>query len=141
MSSKFEISKGDIKSIREQLTPVEQVLLENIYNILLRKKELMKRVFENACVGKYKEVDESVQELKYIDQYNSTLDSLKEQFFEHASIPLLNKIINREVFKKEWGDNIQITPDVLREFRYSSEFKISHPKAEIAKKLGAKLIV
>lgn len=140
MSNKFEISKTDISSIKDNLTPVEQVLLENIYSILLRKKKLEKEIIENVGSSEYDKINAMVQELKYINQWDGTLAQMKDQFFEHATIKTLTIIIERKGFSTKWSSDVIISTDVLKEFRYSSEFKMNHPKAEIAKKLGAKLV-
>jgi hypothetical protein len=140
MSTKFEMSKTDISSIKENLTLIERVLLENIYHILLRKKKLEKEIIEYIGSSEYDKINGMVTELKYINQWDGTLNQMKDQFFEHAEIKTLLIIINRQLFPTRYSDGIMISTDVLKEFRYSSEFKMNHPKAEIAKKLGAKLI-
>lgn len=92
---------------------------------------------------KLKELIKTAEELKYLTAWDNTLDKMKDQFFEYAEKDTLNKIINELAFKAEsqWGQPFLIPKLVLKTFRYSAEVKQSNPKADIAKKLGAKIVI
>lgn len=124
-----------------ELSAVEIVLLENIYHILNRLETLTQEITAN--IDSYGKVIEAAREMKYINAYNGSLVLLKDQFFEHALPGTLSKIANELKFKPAYAyqDDFIIPKIVLKEFRYSSEIKSTDPKADIAKKLGAKVVL
>lgn len=126
-----------------ELSAVEMVLLENIFLILNRKAELIHQISKSSAEEKYKEVITAAQELSYINSYRSTLENLKEQFFNHASVQTISNIISNKPFKSssEWREPFLITKDVLTSFRYGSKVKHTDPKAALAKKLGAEIVL
>jgi len=135
MNKEFTLQKtNDLKA-------VEIVLIENIYLVLKRRDELIKRIVNHA--DDYKKVLEAAEELRHIDRYNGTMDNMKNQLFEYASVETLRKIVYEEKFASVYNfqDPFTISKLVLKEFGYGSEIKQSHPKAEIAKKLGAKIVI
>lgn len=123
-----------------ELSPVEVVILENIYLILNRLEVLTKQVYDS--IDKYDLAVEAIREMKYL-KYNGTLKLLKDQFFQHASPATLSKIINEEKFKPESThlNEFLISKEVLKEFGYGSEIRSTDPKATLAKTLGAKIVV
>ena len=132
---------NELKLIKSNdLSAVETVLIENIYLILNKRDRLIKEIVEH--VDDYKKVIEAAQELKFIDGYKGTIHELKEQFFEHASVQTLTKIVNEEKFNPSftYQEAFLISKAVVKEFRYGAEVRSDNPKAAIAKKLGAKLI-
>lgn len=121
------------------LSAVETVLIENIYSIVNRREKLIKDIIANC--EDYKKVIEAAEELKHIHRYHGTLHDLKEQFFQHASVQTLTRIVNEEKFTPVYNfqDAFSISKLVLKEFGYGSDIKADNPKAQIAKKLGAKI--
>ncbi len=123
------------------LTSVEVILIEQIYLLLNKRERLIAEIVKNA--DDYNKVIEAAQELRYIDAYSGTLKQMKDQFFAHASVETLTKIVNQEKFTPiyTYSDPFIISKDILKDFRYGEEIKQDNPKAAIAKKMGAKIIV
>lgn len=125
-----------------ELSLVEVIILEQIYLLLNRLDRLTKTITENT--DNYDKVVEAAREMKYINSYNGSLELLKDQFFQHASFDTLRKIASEEKFKSESRytiDGFIIPKVVLKSFKYGSEIKSTDPKADIAKKLGAKIVL
>jgi len=119
----------------------EIILIENIYSILNRRDKLINVILEN--VQDYKKVIEAAEEIKYIDHWDGTIKQMRDHLFEHASYQTIRKIISEEKFTPiyDFQEAFLISKRVLKEFRYSAEIKKDHPKADLAKKLGAKIIL
>ena len=125
-----------------ELTEVETVIINCILNILRRREKLHEEIGKNIIDGKYKEVMDAAQELRFIDTYDGTLKHLKNELFEYASILTLEKIIGEIKFlpSTSYGSEFIITKDVMRKFSSYDEISQRDPKASIAKQLGAKII-
>jgi hypothetical protein len=124
----------------KELSPVEVVLIENIYNLLNQKDKLIEKMVSD--LDNYKQIIDCAHELQHITGWKSPLRQFQEQFFKYASVQTLEKIADEIKFENEYsyGEAFLISKSVLKDFRYGSEVRSDDPKARVAKKLGAKII-
>lgn len=135
--------RSEIQRIKG-LQPIEIVVLENVFNILLVIDKLNKSALTLLTDGDFIQAQKSVQQASYFKYTPQFLQNMQQQVLDYCSVGTLDKIVNRVPFETEAFLNTATTIidiRVLPKISSSTNIKSSSDKAGIYKQLGATIVV
>ena len=135
MSSEIQRIKG--------LQPIEIVVLENVFNILLVIDRLNESVLTLLTNGDFIEAQKAVQQASYFKYTPQFLQNMQQQVLDYCSVDTLDKIVNSVPFETTsfLGTTVTIDARVLPKITSSTTIKHYEDKASIYKRLGATIVL
>lgn len=137
IEKQYDISYiDDIKVMSDNIKIIIKTLLLFHFEKQKNDQDILKAVQE----GKYNDIPK-LSAIGYHLSYNSIEKGLKEDLWSKAPDDILLKIVENQPFEVEraWSDNVIIPSFILPDLKWK-EFASTNPKANIARKLGAKII-